>query len=142
MKERQKNRLFGIFAAAGVLLVLAILYTVFSAGTNNRAANAQVKHNYNNQPISIDAAVQEKLPKNAGDSNQNRCIARFQQVQDISRKLTITNDFDEGIAELDDYFPITDDVIGQMLSEIKVENENIVSPEQMTELRSVLTGNW
>ena len=50
-------------------------------------------------------------------------------------------DIDEGISKLNDYFPIHEDSIEQMLSEIKVENSELASPEQLKTLRSVLKKN-
>lgn len=49
--------------------------------------------------------------------------------------------FDEDIEKYDDYFPINDDTLPTMLSEVQIENPQIVSAAQMSNLRSVLETN-
>jgi hypothetical protein len=146
-----KNKWLGIFTLVGVLLLFATLYLMLFSRKDNKHLDgtdtgySQKQENYHSHEYehihsheykntNSNTLNRDEVNKHANNTGEINNL--FQDLPEIK-----IEDVDEGVAELPDYFPIHEDSIGQMLSEIKIRNENLISKEQLISLRSVLKEN-
>ena len=146
-----KKKWLGIFTSVGVLLLFATPYFMPFSHKDNKHLdgpdtgysqkqendhNHEHGHNHSHEHKNTNSKTLNRDEANKHAKNTGEIDELFQDLLEIK-----IEDIDEGVAELPDYFPIHEDSIGQMLSEIEVRNENLVSKEQLVSLRSVLKEN-
>jgi len=138
MVASTRNKWFGVFALIGVLLLFVILYCVFSPPANDgHLDSVHTEYGYGHQ-IGGEHRTDSEAPGNRIVTKS--CKPAYEGAEELEY-LTKIEDIDEGIAELHDYFPIHEDVVGNMLSEIEKKNVNLTSQEQLDNLFSVLKDN-
>jgi hypothetical protein len=146
MSINTKNKWFIILASSGVLFLFGILCLIFLFHTDRNhlvVADTDYNHQAHGYNHDIKHGNEHADINNPEDDWTNKRTKHTEDKDELFQDLKEikTKDIDEGVEELPDYFPIHEDSIGQMLSEIEVRNKNLVSQKQLMNLQSVLKKN-
>ena len=134
MKAKKTTWIIIFFGVIGVMLFLFFAKPL-SIPENQKPTNIiGEKKDMQNKKATLSCEMNQK-PK---EGKKHKDSQTSDEDLKFLVELEVTQDFDEYIKQLDDYFYIDEQTIEQMVPEIQIKNDNLVTNEQLTKFHSDL----